>query len=139
MATTVSFTVPIRQASPLVLPRRDVMLAAGEDTDLQITVKETDGGAAVDITGAAINFRMTRPKRLDIELEITGSIVTAASGILKVALTAADTLKLAGEYWFDVRVVLAARTFVTPRGVLIFAARAGEAVYGADALASDYT
>lgn len=82
---------------------------AGNDQSWQFTV--TRDGVAVTITGMTLRFVMARRPGATAALSsetspatVTCSIVTAASGIWKAVVTAANTAGLLGTYQYQAQV-----------------------------------
>lgn len=76
---------------------------AGDDLEIEITAQD-DNSDPIDLTGATIVWHLKKTSRLS-EVEVlektvgTGiSLVNAAQGIFKVALTDTDTEDLKGTY-----------------------------------------
>ena len=82
----------------------NITIDQGSDYALQLTVKEN--AVAKDITGYGVRGQL-RPSITSSTLtaSFTGSLVTAASGILKVELTNTTTAAMSpGKYYYDVEI-----------------------------------
>ena len=90
----------------------NITIDQGSDYSLQLTVKEN--AVAKDITGYSVRGQL-RPSITSSTLTATfaGSLVTAASGILKVELTNVITAAMSpGKYYYDVEIYTANNAIV---------------------------
>jgi len=78
----------------------DDAVFTGEDQTLQFTVYDETTGAAKDITGWTVQFKMAATQTGTAVLTKSATLTTPASGICQVALTAADLVAAAGVYFY---------------------------------------
>lgn len=82
---------------------------------IQITCTDSSG-AAVNVTGASISFKMKKPGSSTLKVNAAGAIVTAASGIIKYVWATGDT-DTAGEYEAEFQVTFSDSSIQTfPNG-----------------------
>lgn len=101
--------------------KKNFILTMGEDVTLSMTARDKTG-AAMDITGATITWRMGRVGEA-ASLSKTGTIVSASAGTFTVALTDSDTdptLYRARNYWHQAIVTISGTTTVAVQGKIRF-------------------
>lgn len=93
---------------------------SGDDKTLRFTITDdgTSAGTPVNITGATITFKVTSGPTSTtaiIEKSTAGgiTITDGPNGVCTVALVAADTAALAGDYWYELQVVDASANTTT--------------------------
>lgn len=86
----------------------------GDTTTLRIAVLGVDGDAAT-LTGATVSA-MWRTAAGALALTKTGTVATG--GIITIAITAADTAALLGEYDYDVQVTLGSNVLTVTGGTM---------------------
>jgi hypothetical protein len=70
------------------------------DMPLVFTVIDEDTGAAKDITGWTLSFKLAATQTGAAIVTSTPALTTPASGICTVTLTAANLTQTAGVYWY---------------------------------------
>lgn len=95
---------------------------AGEDQALRWTIYDSVG-AAQDITGWTISFKMAATQSGASVLTKTSAITTAASGITTVSVAAADTSTLGGTYFYTLSRTDSGSNQVLAYGLAVLQAR----------------
>lgn len=125
---TIALSVPIAQATPLRPNRRDLVATQGDDLTLAFTIYDNDTDTTPkDVTGGALRFRMFGNCADASDLDVAGTIITAAAGRMNVALTNADLADLAGEFWWQLRWSLSSAYTTICEGALLLKAEAPDA------------
>lgn len=88
---------------------------AGDDRTLSLAAVGA-AGAPLDLTGYTLSLRLSELPGDTAVLTKAGTIVTAATGAFSVALTAAETAALDGDYWYHVLATSGAGAKLTVAG-----------------------
>ena len=90
-------------------------LVRGDDTDIGVTVYQSDGVTAYDLTSCAITLTVRQNTYFSqVVLTVVGTLVDAVNGIAKFTLVPADTDNFADTpYYFDVKLLDAAAKTTT--------------------------
>lgn len=79
---------------------KDLTIYPGEDVDIPLTPRDSP---ATDITGWTIAMYVRRTQRTgNVVFSAAGVITSAAAGLFKIPLSQAQTLRLPGDYWYDI-------------------------------------
>ena len=93
-------------------------VVAGEDKTFTLTARDS-AHAIKDLTGASVSFRLQSQNRDGISRDQwAATIVNASAGTYSVAMSAADTEKLSGDYDFVGYATISNVTTVVNRGRL---------------------
>ena len=79
---------------------QNIQIVSGDDVTLEVTVFETDGSKK-DITGATIDWKLSRRAGKDNKLSKTGTITDAINGVFQVAID--GTGDLGGDYYHQIK------------------------------------
>jgi hypothetical protein len=90
---------------------------AGEDVTLSMTARDATG-AILNLTGATIAWKLALNAGDTALVSKTGTIVSAAAGTFTVALVAADTADLYGDYVHQAIVTISGAVTVGVRGIM---------------------
>jgi hypothetical protein len=87
--TVLAMTLPLGRNSPVHLSRRDIVIEAGDDLTLNLSIiaDDTPAAAPVDLTGATVQMLLCRrPRHWDYGwLPVGGMLLTAAGTITDAA------------------------------------------------------
>lgn len=101
---TLPLSIPRQPRSPRVRPRRDFVIACGDDVTLQLTILLDDaGGAAVDVTGAVTTWKIYDAGGTAV-VDVTGTVEDAGAGRIDVDIDGDDTLSIPGRYPHSLRI-----------------------------------
>lgn len=94
---------------------RDISIYQGESKTISFTIRDK-AGAAQDITGMTITWRLSKAYAPTLMLEKPGVIQDGPAGTVDVSVTAEDMADLLGEYVHELRVVLDANVTTVFQG-----------------------
>ena len=95
----------------------------GEDQTLRFTVYDDTTGAAKDITGWTIEFKLAQAQTAAALITKSATLTTPASGVCSVALSAADLAAAVGVYFYSLTRVDAANVQVLAYGTFVVQGR----------------
>lgn len=95
----------------------DLFMTAGDTKTLGISVIEKDDGSATTITGATINWKVSRsPRQTAVISKSTAddiSITSGTGGTLTISLSASDTSSLLGDFYHELQITFASGEVAT--------------------------
>ena len=89
---------------------QNIQIVSGDDVTLEVTVFETDG-TKKDITGATINWGLSRRPGKDSKLSKTGTVTDATNGVFQIAID--GTGDLGGDYYHEAQLTESGGTIGT--------------------------
>lgn len=102
---------------------KDDAVFTAEDQTLQWTVFDEATGAAKDITGWTISFKLAATQTGAAVVTKAATLTTPASGITQVALAAADLTQTAGVYFYSLTRTDSGNVQVLAYGTLLLQGR----------------
>ena len=117
---TVPMTVTRRRTSPIVRNRNDVVIVAGNDIIIAVTVYETETALVPSvISGASARFHLT-PDGDDCQevLAVDGVVMSANAGLMGFHLASGDTANLDGRHLFRIYFQFPAGGYMQVHGVM---------------------
>ncbi|HEX8030858.1 MAG TPA: hypothetical protein VF491_20440 [Vicinamibacterales bacterium] len=129
---SIPMSVPLATYSPLYRARRDLVITAGDDCTLELTVYPGEGVTSPsNVTDAGVTLSIISEQSDEVLTEIGGSVISAMSGRMNIVIPSADTTELIGRYRHTIHLDMGSGVFVVAQGVLNVAA-------GSASIVSDY-
>lgn len=116
---TIPLTVTRQRISPLVRPRRDVAIAAGDDVILSVTFYEHDTSAApLNLGGGTATLSIMPDGGGEALASVVATVASTAAGLLNVEIPASATQALAGRHAFAIQFEFASGISTVVAGTL---------------------